>query len=353
MAIFSAVRQSCIAIVQTLDNPLLSGLTNEARRDHSNTISLNAQSSSEAISRAINCTNGLDDVGAYVRAGTAPATKRAYRADMEHFLRWGGDVPETEERLSRYLAAHATTLKVATLMRRLAAISVAHEARDLRNPVRAPLIRAVMRGIRRQHGTVRHQGRPLLRDDLFAVLSIIGGSPKDIRDRALLLIGFAGGFRRSELVAIDFADVERVRQGSVLTLRRSKTDQDGVGRKIGVPIGRTRWCPVAALDHWLVAASIDDGPLFRRVDRHGRISNERLSPEAVSLIVRERVGAARYDAAAYSGHSLRSGLATSAAQAGVASWRIRQQTGHASDAMLARYVRDGQLFVDNAAGALL
>jgi integrase len=147
-------------------------------------------------------------------------------------------------------------------------------------------------------------------------------------------------------------DIEHVRQGIVLHLRRSKTDQDGQGRKIGIPFGRTRWCPVAAVDAWLAAARITEGAIFRRVDRRGHVHNVRLSGEAVSLVVRERVATAGLDPAGYSGHSLRAGLATSAAQAGVSTCKIRQQTGHASDAMLGRYIRDGQLFTDNAAGML-
>jgi integrase len=272
---------------------------------------------------------------------------------LRHFQAWGGRFPETAERLASYLTEHATLLKVATMQRRLASISVVHEAQGLANPVRSPLIRATMRGIRRQHGGAQRRANPLLRDDLFAVLSTMGNSTKDMRDRALLLLGFAGAFRRSELVSIDRADVEHVRQGLIITLRRSKTDQDGVGRKLGIPFGRSMWCPVAALECWLDAGRVESGPLFRPVDRHGHVSCARLSPEAVCIVVRERVAGAGYRPELYSGHSLRSGLATSAAQAGVASWRIRQQTGHSSDAMLARYVRDGQLFIDNAAGALL
>jgi integrase len=139
----------------------------------------------------------------------------------------------------------------------------------------------------------------------------------------------------------------------VVTLRRSKTDQAGEGRKIGVPFGRTKWCPVAALDRWLDAVGIENGAIFRRVDRHGRVLPDRLSAEAVSLIVQERVAAAGYDPASFTGHSLRAGLATSAAQVGVSSQKIKAQTGHSSDAMLNRYIRDGELFTGNAAGALL
>ena len=210
-----------------------------------------------------------------------------------------------------------------------------------------------MRGIRRELGSAQRQAKPLLREDLFRVLDVMGDGVKDARDRALLLIGFAGGFRRSEIVALDCDDVERVRQGLILTLRRSKTDQEGAGRKIGIPFGRTRHCPVLALDRWLAVSGIEAGPVFRPIDRHGRIASERLSGEAVSLIVKERVVAASIDPAGFSGHSLRAGFATSAVQAGVSTFKIKSQTGHASDAMLARYVRDGELFVGNAAGALL
>ena len=128
--------------------------------------------------------------------------------------------------------------------------------------------------------------------------------------------------------------------------------QEGVGRKIGIPFGRTIHCPVRALEAWLAAAQIEDGPVFRPVDRHGRISAGRLSGEAVSLIVRDRMAVAGFDTAGYSGHSLRAGFATSATRAGVSTIKIRQQTGHASDAMLSRYVRDGELFLGNASSAL-
>jgi integrase len=195
--------------------------------------------------------------------------------------------------------------------------------------------------------------KPLLKDDLFAVLDVMGDTLKDARDHALLVIGFAGGFRRSELVAIDIGAVEFVRRGAIITVPRSKTDQLGAGRKVGVPLGRTRHCPVAALEGWIKRAGLSEGPVFRPVDRHGCIHPNALTGEAVSLVIKERVAAAGMDPLGFSGHSLRSGLATSAAQVGVSSRKIRQQTGHISDAMLARYIRDGELFSDNAAGALL
>ena len=293
------------------------------------------------------------DVEAYVEAGIAPATKRAYRSDLQHFEAWGGTFPASDAQIAAYLAQHATKLKAATLTRRLAAISVAHEVQRLPNPTSSPIVRATMRGIRREHGVAQRQAKPLLREDLFMVLEAMGNRLKDVRDRALLLLGFAGGFRRSELIAINCTDIQSVRQGVIVELRKSKTDQEGVGRKIGIPFGRTKWCLVTAIDEWRQASGIEEGSIFRRVDRHGHVFSERLSSEAVCLVVRERVAAAGFDPSGYSGHSLRAGFATSAAQAGVSTLKIRAQTGHASDTMLARYIRDGEMFVGNAAGALL
>jgi site-specific recombinase XerC len=122
------------------------------------------------------------------------------------------------------------------------------------------------------HGAAQHQAKPLLREDLFVVLGAMGDRLKDLRDKALMLLGFAGGLRRSEVIAINCNDLERAQQGVILTIRRSKTDQDGVGRKIGIPFGRTIYCPVRALENWLNAARLEDGPVFRPVDRHGRVS---------------------------------------------------------------------------------
>jgi site-specific recombinase XerD len=153
-------------------------------------------------------------VEAYIRAGVAPATRRAYRADLDHFEAWGGTILATDDMVAAYLADHAGVLKVSTLTRRLAAISIAHGAKGLPNPAASPLVRATMRGIRRSHGAAQHQAKPLLREDLFVVLGAMGDRIKDLRDRALLLIGFAGGLRRSEVVAVNFTDIERVGRGS-------------------------------------------------------------------------------------------------------------------------------------------
>lgn len=303
---------------------------------------------------AINCTSHLPDtVARFVNDSLAHNTRRAYLSDLAEFERWGGSVPASPEMVAAYLAARADTLAVASLVRHLASISKAHEARGLPNPTRSELVHSTLRGIKRTRGCAQREAKPLLRDDLLLVLDAMGEGLKDMRDRALLLIGFAGALRRSELIGLDLGDIEHVRQGIILSLRRSKTDQDGQGRKIGIPFGLSRWCPVAALDAWLTASGIVEGAIFRPIDRHGRIHAARLSGEAVSLVIRERVAAVGLEPTPYSGHSLRAGLATSAAQAGVPAWRIKAQTRHASDAMLARYIRQGELFTDNAAGVLL
>lgn len=283
----------------------------------------------------------------------SPASRRAYSADRAHYSAWGGTIPSSPQQVAEYLAELASTMRVATLQRRMASLAKAHRAIGVDDPTKSEIVKSTMRGIRRSIGTAQREAKPILREDLFAMLDVMGDGPKDMRDKALLLIGFAGAFRRSELVSIDVADIEHVRQGVVVTLRRSKTDQTGDGRKIGIPFGRTRWCPVNHLIKWLDHAGIVSGPIFRGIARHGHINDQRLSKDAVSIIIKDRAEKAGYNRHAYSGHSLRAGLATSAAMAGASSYKIRAQTGHASDAMLAKYIRYGDMFTDNASGAVL
>ena len=299
---------------------------------------------------AINCNRATSD---YVRASIADNTRRAYRSDLDHFLEWGGTIPATDVMVANYLAAHAGTLAISTLCRRIASISKAHTTKGLQSPTTSDLTKTTMRGIKRTHGVPQQVSAPLMISDLLKIMSILGESMKDTRDRALLLLGFSGGFRRSELVGLDIESIQSVRQGLVVTIMRSKTDQAGVGRQVGIPLARGRYCPVKAIETWRGRAGIETGPLFRPVNKHGYILTGRLSGEAVAKIVKARVAEIGFDPYSYSGHSLRAGLATSAAMAGVNSLDIRKQTGHASDAMLARYVRSGELFVNNASGALL
>jgi integrase len=289
----------------------------------------------------------------YIDEATAPATRKAYRVDLRHFQEWGGRMPASPQMVADYLVSLAQTHKPATLNRRLAAISRAHNTLGLPNPVGDELVRLTMRGIRRKHGVRQKQARALLKDDVAHIIGTLGDSPRDIRDKALLLVGFCGAFRRSELVALDVEDLQMVQQGVILTIQHSKTDQEGRGRKIGIPRGRfSQLCAVQALALWLEVAGITTGPVFRPISKGRAIACTRLSSGAVSRLIKERALDAELDAVELSGHSLRAGLATSAAQAGVSSHKIRAQTGHASDTMLSRYIRDGDLFLGNAAGIL-
>ncbi|MGE3643781.1 MAG: site-specific integrase [Beijerinckiaceae bacterium] len=292
----------------------------------------------------------IDDL---VRHSIASNTRIAYASDLKHFREWGGKLPATPQVIASYVAAFAGKLSVATITRRVATLSKAHQAMAGENPCQSALVKATLQGLRRKFGTVQKQAKALTREDLFAILDAMGDSMKDTRDRALLLLGFAGGFRRSELVGLDVADIEHVRQGMIITLRHSKTDQEGAGRKIGIPLGRTRHCPVTAVSEWLMHSGIDEGAIFRPINRHGQLQPERLSGDSVSGVIRDHLTAAGIGPEGYSGHSLRAGLATSAANAGASTLKIRAQTGHTSDAMLSRYIRDGELFISNAAAAVL
>lgn len=300
----------------------------------------------------IDASNRIEAVRDLVGASRSASTRLAYESDLKHFKVWGGTLPSSPAMVAAYIAAHADTLAVATIIRRIATLSQAHEAHG-ENPCRTALVRATLQGLRRKCGTAQQQAKPLLREDLVLALDGMGSTAKDVRDRALLLIGFAGGFRRSELVGLDRADIEHVRHGVIVTLRRSKTDQEAAGRKIGIPYGRTRHCPIAALDTWLMELEIGGDSVFRPVDRHGNVKRERLSGDAVSHVIRERIAVVGIDPTGFSGHSLRAGFVTSAIQAGVPTWKIRKQTGHASDSTLARYIRLGELFSENAAAVLL
>jgi integrase len=291
-------------------------------------------------------------VADYIAAATADNTQRAYQSDLRAFLAWGGSLPSAPDAIAAYLAVHAAVLSPVTLSRRLVAIGRVHTALGHPNPCRADLVTTTLRGIWRIHGRPQRQVRPILREDLLAMLPHMT-STRGIRDRALILIGFAGGFRRSELVALHHDDVAFVKEGLTVLVRKSKTDQGGAGRRVAIPFARSHACPVKALTAWMDHAGIVCGPLFRIVNKGGVIGGAGLSPQSVASIVKEYAGRAGLHADSYSGHSLRAGLITSAAIAGVSSWKIRQTTGHRSDAMLQRYIRDAEIFEGNAAACVL
>jgi len=287
----------------------------------------------------------------YLLASLSENTRRAYSNDLEHFLKWGGRIPASPERLASYLAEHAKKLSYATLSRRVVAIGRAHTAKGLQSPSHAEMVKATLHGIRRTNGTAQRLVKPALLCDVRKMVTGLDGL-KGIRDKALLLIGFAGAFRRSELVSIQVDDIQFVAEGIIIHMRRSKTDQMGKGRNIAIPFVRGKLSPVQAVKQWLEMSEIASGHLFRRIDRNGNITGDGLSPQSVALIVKERAKQIGLDESQYSGHSLRAGLVTSAANSGVSSWKICQQTGHQSEAMMQRYIRDSRLFTDNPLGKI-
>ncbi|MGH2689686.1 MAG: site-specific integrase, partial [Actinomycetota bacterium] len=286
----------------------------------------------------------------YVTAARAPATLRAYRSDWAEFSSWARDrdlvtLPAEPSTVALYLTDLAGLAKNSTLARRLASISAAHRAAGHPSPTDDPGVKAVWAGSRRTHGSVPDRAAPitvpLLRRMVDALPAGLGG----LRDRALLLVGFAGALRRSELVALDVADVSERDEGLVIVLRRSKTDHEGAGREVGLPYGSNpATCPVRSLRVWVDMAGITAGPLFRPVDRHGKISDNRLSAAGANRIVQRAVARTGADPRLYSAHSLRAGLATAAAEAGVPERSIMNQTGHRSLVVARGYIRRGSLF---------
>jgi integrase len=298
----------------------------------------------------------LDKARAYAEQATAENTRAAYRSDWAHFTTWCEEhaarpLPADVSTVASYLADCADSFKLSTIERRLVSISKAHQLASQPNPAKTEQIHLTMSGIRRALGRATVQKAPATLEPLRAMLDTLGTGPGAIRDRAMLLIGFAGAFRRSELVSLDIGDLAFVPSGVVVTLRRSKTDQEGQGRKIGIPMGLfVGTCPVRALRAWIEAAELVSGALFRPIDRHGNIKADRLTSHAVARIIKRAAAAAGLDAAAFSGHSLRAGLATAAAAAGASDRVIMKQTGHKSRAMVDRYIRSAELFKDNAGG---
>jgi site-specific recombinase XerD len=294
-----------------------------------------------------------------VEQAKADNTKRAYRSDWADFTAWCdghqlASLPAAPETVALYVTDQAERgRRAATLARRLATISQAHQAAHFEAPTRAAEVRAVMQGIRRTKDTAQRQKTAAVTIIIRAMVAGLPGSLLGLRDRALLLLGFAGAFRRSELVSLDVGDLAFTADGLVVTLRRSKTDQEGQGTTKSIPFGsHPSTCPVRALRAWLDTAGLVDGPLFRPITRHGKIQPMRLSAYGVALVVKRAAEAAGLDPDQFAGHSLRAGLATAAAAAGVSERAIMAQTGHRSVVVARRYIREGSLFQENAAASV-
>jgi site-specific recombinase XerD len=279
----------------------------------------------------------------YARANRAQNTMRAYRAAWRAFAAWceaegRPALPADPLTVADYLAFAAQAHKASTLAVHLAAIAAAHKAAGQPDPTADERVAATMRGIRRVHGQPPVQREPLTLDDLRALVRTCGDDLPGLRDRALLLVGFAAALRRSEIVALD---VEHVRINGTLriTIARSKTDQEGQGVVKTIPrLADQELCPVRALRAWLDAAGIASGPVFRSVNRWGKVG-KRLSAYDVARIVKRRAEAAGLDARMLAGHSLRAGFATVAALAGLDAVAIAEVTGHRSLDTLRRYIR--------------
>jgi integrase len=296
---------------------------------------------------------------AYADASKASSTRRAYDSSWRAFSAWCADrglrdLPAATGTVAGYLADLAPRRSVATLGRHLAALRDKHLHDGAPFPDSAELL-DVWIGIRRTHGRAPRRVRALVTADLRKVIGKLPASPSGVRDKAMLLIAFAGALRRSELVALELGQYAAVRcsfvaGGLQITIGRSKTDQLGEGQAVAIPRGRTKLCPVAALRAWLDLSGILKGPIFRGVDRHGRVAQTGLSDRAFADIVKRAVLCAGFDPLQFSGHSLRAGFVTQAAANDVGLDVIMRQTRHTKTDTVMRYVREADMFKHNAAG---
>ena len=296
---------------------------------------------------------GLESAAGYAREARSQRTVKRYKDAFAIFVAWCKDqglrpLPAEPETVAAYLAARADAgRRVLTIELELTAIGEAHKAAGFESPRTHRLVVATRKGIRRRLGMAPRQKAALSTGELRAMLQALPQRLIGTRDRAILLLGFAGAFRRSELVGLDVRDLEFCPEGLRVTLRRSKTDQEGVGRTVGIPSSpNPSMCPVAATRAWLSAAAIIGGPVFREVQGSGRVGQFRLASRVVGTVVKRAAVAVGLDASKLAGHSLRAGYATEAARAGKPIFVIQQQTGHRSVAMVSRYVRAVEIFKD-------
>jgi site-specific recombinase XerD len=297
-------------------------------------------------------------VKAYLEASSSDNTRRAYKSDWADFSAWCDTVnlnsmPATPIAVGTYLAQLADRgIKASTIQRRISAIRAVHVAAGAEPPTNAEGVKATMRGIRRTKGTRPNKKAPATAEVITNLITLFPDTLTGLRDRALVLLGFAAALRRSELVALDVLDVEFHKRGILLHIGRSKTDQEGVGVHIPVPRGNALK-PVDALEAWLTAAGITEGAIFRGIDRHGRISLSALSDRAVADIVKKVCTAAGLDASVFSGHSLRAGFVTSSLDHHVDVFKIMGITRHVKVDTLKGYDRRESGFEDHAGEGFL
>ncbi len=300
---------------------------------------------------------------AYFRSARAANTIKAYRNDLSDFatrckVDAGGlsPLPAAPRTVSLYVTdAAGRGLKAATIQRRLAAIAQLHQEADLDDPTKTKAVRNTYHGIVREIGTYQEGKAPILAPTARRILARFAHErgPAAARDRALILLGLAGGYRVSELASLLLEDVEYVDEGAVVLLRRSKTDKASGGLCKGIPHGdHAETCPVTHLKRWAGHLGVDEGPVFRAVDRYGNAKARPMAPDSISRVVKKRAKAAGLDPSRYSGHSLRAGFVTGASEGGAHDTDIMRQTAHRSLATLHRYRRASGLFTNNAASRL-
>jgi site-specific recombinase XerD len=294
----------------------------------------------------------------FAKASKSAATRRAYQADAADFAIWCEhhgveSLPAGVDTVAAYLASLAGSgLKASTITRRCAGIRYVHRLAGLETPTNNESLKAVLAGIRRSIGTAVTRKAPATAETIRAIVADMPDDLRGLRDRALLLLGFAGALRRSELVALDVEDLEETTEGLLVHIRQSKSDQEGAGDFVSIPHG-SRLRPVAGVKAWLEAAGITEGPIFRQIKKGGSVTLGRLSDRSVAQIVKGRAEAAGFDPAIFSGHSLRAGFVTSALHHGADILRVMDVTRHREVSTLKTYDRRAKAFKQHAGEAFL
>ena len=294
-----------------------------------------------------------------LQSSKADNTVRAYKSDFNHFGIFCAQngfksLPSEPKIVSLYLTHLSTKdAKMSTLKRRLVSIGVIHKLKGYYLDTKHPAIIENIMGIKRRKGSIQKSKKPILISNLKNIINVIDKQKKEeikkLRDRSIILIGFSGGFRRNEIVSLDYDDLDFVTEGLKINLRRSKTDQFGEGFTKALPYFDTsQYCPVVSLKNFLDLSKINSGPVFRRFNKGSKLSENRLTDQSVALLIKEYLKLAGIDSKNYSGHSLRSGFATSAAESGVEERSIMAMTGHKSTEMVRRYIKEANLFKNNA-----
>ena len=293
-----------------------------------------------------------------LKSSKANNTLRAYKSDFKDFgafcNKHGFNSLPTEPKIvSLYITHLSKNSKISTLRRRLVSISMVHKIKGHYLDTKHPIIIENLMGIRRTKGSMQKGKKPLLISHLKLLINVINEQKteeiKKARDKAIILIGFGGGFRRTELISIDHDDLEFVPEGLKITIKRSKTDQYGEGMIKGLPYFINEiYCPVLSLKKWLDLSKIKSGPIFRRFAKGSSLTNNRLTDQSVVLLIKNYLNLAGIENSNYSGHSLRSGFATVAAESGADERSIMSMTGHKSTQMVRRYIREANIFKNNA-----